>query len=519
VINLQNNSGFKWVQTGNLFIKGFSEKINNKDLLNQNYNNIYQLTKMIRNINGNFSIIFDNKEFIFAAVDRVRSIPLFYGMKNGDFFLSDDAGWIRGKVSDINMDETSKVEFYMTGYVTGENTLYPNVKQIQAGECILFNKKDVIITKRKYFNFEHGNYFEENHDELIENLDQVHIKVFQKLVKSLNGRTAVLPLSGGYDSRLIAVMLKRLKYENVICFSYGKENNEEAKISKLVAEKLGFKWIFITYTKEKWADWYNSCRKKDYFQYADGLSSIPHIQDIIAVEELKLNELIPTDSVIIPGHAGDFVAGSHIPAHFVTNQQIPSEMLVEHILKVHYSLWDDKDLIKKNKRKLSKKIFEIIEYKDFYSNEEAVDVYEQWDWSERQAKFITHSIRVYDFYGYEWRLPLWEKEIIEFWGKVPLRNRLNRRLYFDYVLRKQSDFNYLNKRSFNKFFPFIKKMIKKISPLYDFLITYHRIKSIKNHPLEWYAIMENSEIEILKLRKMDNINSFLTYDYLKEKKY
>ncbi|CAO5258079.1 asparagine synthase-related protein [Frankia sp. AgKG'84/4] len=516
MINLKNNMGFKWIQTENLYIKGYDGEINKKyHLIQKNSNDISFFMKEIKNFKGNFSIVFENDELIFAAADRIRSLPLFYGIKNGDFYLSDDARWIYEQVLDKNIDETSKVEFYLSGYVTGANTLYSNVKQIQAGEYIIFNKKEGTLTKSNYFTFRHGNYFKKSQDELIEVLDQVHIKVFQRLIRSLNGRTAVLPLSGGYDSRLIAIMLNRLGYKDVICFSYGNQDDKEAIISKKVAEKLGYKWLFIAYTKENWIEWYNSDRRKQYFQYADGLSSIPHIQDVIAVEELKKKELIPTDSIFIPGHAGDFVAGSHIPEQFVTNQQISSKMIVDQILNVHYKLWDDRKLIRGYKGEFSKKIFDIIEYRDFYSNDEAADVYEQWDWSERQAKFIANSIRVYDFHGYEWRLPLWEKEIVEFWGRVPLENRLNRRLYFDYVLRKQSDFSHLNRNQVNNYSKFIKSLIEKIPSLYNYVIYYQRIKFMKNHPLGWNAIIENCNLDKNKLRKMDNINSYLTYDYLK----
>ncbi|MDI2587661.1 asparagine synthase-related protein [Psychrobacillus sp. NEAU-3TGS] len=139
----------------------------------------------------------------------------------------------------------------MTGYVTGKNTLYTNVKQIQAGEYLVFDKKNKELRTSHYFKFHHGEYSKKNQDELVEELDQVHVRVFQRLIDSLEGRPAILPLSGGYDSRLIAVMLKRLGYENVICFTYGLCSNWEVKISKMVAEQLGFKWIFVPYEKKK----------------------------------------------------------------------------------------------------------------------------------------------------------------------------------------------------------------------------------------------------------------------------
>ena len=49
---------------------------------------------------------------------------------------------------------------------------------------------------------------------------------------------------------------------------------------------------------------------------------------------------------------------------------------------------------------------------------------------ERQAKFIVNAVRVYEFFGYEWLIPLWDNALFEFWRHVPLSLRYQRRLYF-----------------------------------------------------------------------------------------
>ena len=75
-------------------------------------------------MNGFFSVIIETERHIFAAVDRIRSIPLFYGYINCNFYISDDARYINEKVKDEKMDELSKTEFLLTGYVT----VYANLK-------------------------------------------------------------------------------------------------------------------------------------------------------------------------------------------------------------------------------------------------------------------------------------------------------------------------------------------------------------------------------------------------------
>ena len=66
---------------------------------------------------------------------------------------------------------------------------------------------------------------------LKEELERVTINIIDKVIRSANGRMIVVPLSGGYDSRVIASGLAHRGYRNVRCFSYGKKHNHESIIS------------------------------------------------------------------------------------------------------------------------------------------------------------------------------------------------------------------------------------------------------------------------------------------------
>ena len=45
--------------------------------------------------------------------------------------------------------------------------------------------------------------------------------------------------------------------------------------------------------------------------------------------------------------------------------------------------------------------------------------YRSFEWRERQAKIVVHGQRCYDFFGYNWTLPLWDSEIINYFEKLP----------------------------------------------------------------------------------------------------
>lgn len=83
------------------------------------------------------------------------------------------------------------------------------------------------------------------------------------------------------------------------------------------------------------------------------------------------------------------------------------------------------------------------------------DLSEFWEWQERQANYMVNSVRVYEYWGYEWRIPLWDMELVQFWKSVPAHLRADRKLYNTYVDRYQdlpvSGANSPKLRKFNYF--------------------------------------------------------------------
>jgi asparagine synthase (glutamine-hydrolysing) len=266
-------------------------------------------------------------------------------------------------------------------------------------------------------------------------LDQTLINTFSRLVESTigQGKKLVVPLSGGLDSRIIVAMLKRLGVNDVICVSYGRKRSRESEISKHVAEALGYEWLFVESTAKKWYECYNS-KEADLFRtWAGNLSSLPHMQDFLTVKELKIHGKIPENSVFVPGHTGDMLSGGHIPENCLENStNFDSEAYLKASLKKHYNLWKwpyGQEIENIFRQRINKSV-SGLEIKD---NVTFADAIEYFDFNERQAKFIINSVRVYEFFGYEWRIPFWDTELINFFLRVPIEYRINRKLYKKYA--------------------------------------------------------------------------------------
>ena len=111
------------------------------------------------------------------------------------------------------------------------------------------------------------------------------LSIFQEILNK-HSEKIVVPLSAGYDSRLIISSLYHLNAKNIICYSYGKKNNFESKIAKQIANKLNYKWYFIELSNKKQRKNFSSNFYKEYTQFSDTFSSWSYVQDLFAVKEL-----------------------------------------------------------------------------------------------------------------------------------------------------------------------------------------------------------------------------------------
>jgi asparagine synthase (glutamine-hydrolysing) len=408
-----------------------------KVLTEQDFNTFLRQPDFItqlRRLSGFYAVYSECSGKVIFLVDRVRSIPLFYAETSAGLFISDQYDWIAAQLPEHPHCEKAKAEFLLSGFVSGSRTLHPTIKQVEAGQVITYCKKNKSIYVNDYFLFDHIEPEQFIQKQLEEAFYSVVDKVFQRLITHANGRQIVLPLSGGFDSRLIAASLKRLNYSNVVCFSYGVENNKEASLSKKIAASLGFEWHFIEYSDAKWRDLWFSEQSQAFQRMASQGVSLPHIQDFLAVSELKVQGIVEQNAIFVPGHSGDFVAGSHIPNVVFGQNPISHELLLEALITDHYTNTPYKNTTELNTKSDLKALVGAnlpVEYTN--TKYSFANSYECWDWRERQAKYIINSVRVYDFHGFSWWLPLWDQEFVSFWCHVPLELRKKRLWYNDLV--------------------------------------------------------------------------------------
>jgi asparagine synthase (glutamine-hydrolysing) len=429
-IVLEFNNGFKWFSHGRIMFKGYifrdQEYLREMEAL-EYFSDIVDenvLIQRLKSLDGFFSVVIDLPGKIIIASDRLSFFPLFYHHSTDGWKVSDNWYTLIRHKKQVLLNYDAFGEFLSAGFVLSNETLEKEIEKTTAASVVILEKSGI---NRSFIwsDFLPTEVFSGDFLKLQQGLLKEIEIVSRKLISSLEGRTAVVPLSGGYDSRLIACMLKKAGYQKVVCITYGRPSYE-TEISEKVANALGYKWHFIDYSELDYHGYLDDEVFQDYYKYAGRGFSMPYLQEFFAAGELLGKGLIPRDSVYIPGHSGDWLAGSYILKTIRTN--VSRSRLAAHIRDLYFVFAP----LRKRQREILKSRIEkslVFSSKDHISHQGFNELIENWDAREKLPKFIFNSSHVFPFFGQQVRFPLWDKVLIDFFRKAPMHTREGKRLY------------------------------------------------------------------------------------------
>jgi asparagine synthase (glutamine-hydrolysing) len=405
-------------------------------LMDNDNSSYYDFDKLARSIQGNFSFVVANKSKLFCSVDRIRSIPLFYNLNDGEINITNHPPYM---VKSIGLDcagydRESVLEISMSGYTIGNKTLCPSLLQLCSGELLVVKHRDVKL--REYYHYSPWKVKDRSKLLLKKELTEVSRQVLADMVKNINGRQIVVPLSAGNDSRFIASGLKELGVKNVFCFSYGINNNFEVRTAEKVAKHLGYPWTYIPLSIASQKKTFSKRDFNDFWEYTDTFSNAPVLIDYSAVKTLKESSKISKEAIFVNGNSGDFITGGHIVPDIQLDSNTRIDGLINYIITKHYSLWDclkTKDNIDKIKNEIKNEIKNLMSNYNLTESSFA-EIGESIEWRGRQSKVVTATQRSYEFHGYEWRLPLWDPVYMDFWEGVEKKYKINQSLYIETLL-------------------------------------------------------------------------------------
>jgi asparagine synthase (glutamine-hydrolysing) len=423
---LFGNKAFQWTQKDEHWFTGYFFDENNAlhkgneaiDFLLH----IENEQSVIPQMNGNYTFLKKNHNGIVIITDTLNYFPVFYLRQNGGWILSDDWSFLVNIKDGITPNLEAEAEFQSIGFVLAHETLDKDIFKTRAGEILLLNNAGTFERIADYY-FLPDSFFYDDFQKLNNVLISKLYEAGKRLIKFLGSRTAVLPLSGGFDSRLIACILKKINYENVICFTYGIENKEE-EISRKVAQVLGYEWHFIDYSTIDVRTYLDDFEFSDYIKFIGNGYSMPYLQEYFAVKKLVKEKIIPPNSVFLPGHIGG-LAGAQILKSVKTKEQNHS---LFHNLVRNYFYFNNNSKQQEQLFKRTGKTILSYPSKNEYSNNYNPYI-EDWLIKEKFSKFIFHSSKVFEFWGHETYFLLWDNKLVDFFRKVPYEFRENKLLY------------------------------------------------------------------------------------------
>ncbi len=390
---------------------------------------IERLATALRARKGFFGLIAESATHVVAAVDRIRSFPVFCGGSGETFRISNAARPIRDALGLEKSDPVGVVEFQLSGWVSGEKTVLEGLSQLQAGEYLVYDKSSHAVLRDRYYLFYSARDTEGSEDELVARLDALHDRQYRAIAERAKGRPIWIPLSGGWDSRLIASKLAQIGYPNIQTFSYGTPGNHETRLARDVARVLDLPWFEVPVTGKEYRQYYWSPARKAYFDYSDGLCALPFMQDSSIVASLLAQGRMPRDAIVINGQSGDFITGGHIQPELM-GADIDLDRVLDTLLAHHYRMWLNLRT-PENMRVARAHMAAILA--DLRAREPSMPygakMTECWEWQERQSKFVVNGQRAYDFCDLDWELPLWEPEYLDFWQAVPIAMKFKQSLY------------------------------------------------------------------------------------------
>lgn len=417
-INIQEEGRIIWQRlsagwwAGRVFHEGKWLSTQEVEALLEKANTIADLQQLLSSWNGHFALLWSKEQLHVAATDIGRSIPVFWQVANAKVTLSNRPN-TSGQVSWWQQNEA----LVQSEFIPGHATLWQGWQQLQAGE--LLEVKNGLCYIHNYFPHRRPASKVAPKEELRTQFNELLEGIFDRLISLANGRPIVIPLSGGYDSRIIAAGLHRKNYPQLKAFTYGQAGSTEVRIGQEVADSLGIEWQFVAYD-QKLLSTFGQQAWKDYASYAGKGCVLAQEQDYFALQQLQTLGWLEAGSLIVPGYCGDFQAGSYLPGPQLPWPPSRKKRLHAQLLSRFLRQADEK---------FRQAWQPQLPHKEIQDDEHYISELEHWVLREYVSKYIVNGVRAYEWFHCNWHLPLWDKAFITFWQNVPNSYRKDMRLY------------------------------------------------------------------------------------------
>lgn len=384
-----------------------------------------QVANYLQTLHGDFSIIIHSTTMACIAVSHTRLYPLFYRFVNNDWHITDNPAMLHQRADVVS--PAACRQYLYTGAPLAGNTLVEGLKQGKPASITLFENQHVTEISFSPYGAPIATPLV---TKTLANtaFEKVLNTVFKRVINSVENRQVVVPLSGGYDSRLVLAMLHKMGVKNILCYTVGKHNPSEQGIAKQVAAALQVPLYHIDYRDAQYR--MQQFKSAAFARFVDTIGADGNFMWLFeynAILWLKQQGILQDNAVFIPGHVGDFYAGSHLRKLGIKEKESLQGIrrkLVLHAFEYGKPCWNTAFCadIKKALQNLP-------------HHQSSWLVAMQFIAENRLAHQILNSARVYEFLGYKVLLPLCDVDFIQFFTRLPFAALCEPSFYEEYLLK------------------------------------------------------------------------------------
>jgi len=202
---------------------------------------------ILKDLNGEFAGILYNKKnkSISLISDKLGTHPIYYTITDdGNLVFStqiQSLPYYPSVETSFHLKYLS--QFLIFERVLGCKTPLKEVYQIHPGSILIYETSSCKPQTKIYW----GPHYERKKRNFSETVDE-YIEILTRIIEDRfnNDLSYGFYLSGGNDSRLLLSIIKKVYPDiNLICYHMNEWMNKEAKISKQVANELGFEFRFL----------------------------------------------------------------------------------------------------------------------------------------------------------------------------------------------------------------------------------------------------------------------------------
>jgi asparagine synthase (glutamine-hydrolysing) len=207
-----------------------------------------RLGKWLIRTNGDFVVFILNKdsEEILALTDALGHLPLYYCERDGLFLLSREMRFITNLLDSFRIDRVALTQYLLFSYPLGQRSYLDNVFRLGANSLVQVGLKSGTVRSFKIrdLNFEEKQHADRDLDTNARKLIEILTEECKAVTRSCAGGANVLGLSGGLDSRIVMLGMRKAALPFVAATRHdsGAASARDAEVARDLASLYRLDW-------------------------------------------------------------------------------------------------------------------------------------------------------------------------------------------------------------------------------------------------------------------------------------